>query len=151
EHLLAYYACARLGAVAVTTNTKCAVPELSYFSSHSTPVGAITQPKYAADVSAACRNIAWMLVTETDAGEPPALSSDVPASSSFARLRAGEEMHEPCAARSDLPVSIIYTSGTTARPKGVVWTHANAAWGARVSATHQDLFASDRYLVTMPL
>lgn len=151
EHLLAYYACARLGAVAVTTNTKCALPELSYFASHSAPVGALTQPKYAADVGAACRSIDWMLVTETDAGEPPALSNDLPASSSFARLLAGEETQEPCAARADLPVSIIYTSGTTARPKGVVWTHANAAWGARVSAGHQDLLASDRYLVTMPL
>jgi crotonobetaine/carnitine-CoA ligase len=151
EHLIAYYACARLGAVAVTTNTKCALPELSYFSSHSTPVGVITQPKYVAEVNATCRSAGWMLVTETDAGEPPVMSTDIPASSRFEELLASQEQHPVCAARPELPVSIIYTSGTTARPKGVVWTHANAAWGARVSATHQDLFCSDRYLVTMPL
>jgi crotonobetaine/carnitine-CoA ligase len=30
--------------------------------------------------------------------------------------------------------SIQFTSGTTSRPKGVVWTHANAVWGAWATA-----------------
>ena len=44
-----------------------------------------------------------------------------------------------------------YTSGTTSRPKGVVWTHANALWGARVCAAHEDLREDDVHLTTMPL
>jgi crotonobetaine/carnitine-CoA ligase len=44
-----------------------------------------------------------------------------------------------------------YTSGTTSRPKGVLWTHANALWGARINATHEDLRADDVHMVTLPL
>ncbi|MDG2284591.1 MAG: AMP-binding protein, partial [Alphaproteobacteria bacterium] len=48
-------------------------------------------------------------------------------------------------------VGIQYTSGTTSRPKGVVWTHANALWGARVNAAHQDLRPDDVHLVYLPM
>ena len=42
------------------------------------------------------------------------------------------------------PCSVQYTSGTTSRPKAVLWTHANALWGAKVNAAHQDLHARRR-------
>ena len=48
EMVLAWYACAKLGAVGVTTNTRSAGPEVEYFASHVGCVGAITQPQYAA-------------------------------------------------------------------------------------------------------
>jgi carnitine-CoA ligase len=48
-------------------------------------------------------------------------------------------------------MSVQYTSGTTARPKGVVWTHANALWAARVNASHEHLLPDDCHLITMPL
>src|SRR5690606_40381972 len=54
--------------------------------------------------------------------------------------------HDPMA-----PFSVQYTSGTTSRPKGVLWTHANALWGARVNAAHQDLRPDDVHMVTLPL
>ena len=43
-----------------------------------------------------------------------------------------------------------YTSGTTSRPKGVLWTHGNALWGARTSAIHENLNENDIHLVMMP-
>lgn len=47
--------------------------------------------------------------------------------------------------------SIQYTSGTTSRPKGVRWTHANCLWAAQVNAHHQELSETDVYLITLPL
>jgi crotonobetaine/carnitine-CoA ligase len=47
--------------------------------------------------------------------------------------------------------SVQYTSGTTARPKGVLWTHANALWGAKINAAHEDLRPDDVHLVNLPL
>jgi crotonobetaine/carnitine-CoA ligase len=44
-----------------------------------------------------------------------------------------------------------YTSGTTSRPKAVLWTHANALWGAKVNAAHQDLHAGDVHQTYLPL
>lgn len=44
-----------------------------------------------------------------------------------------------------------YTSGTTSRPKAVLWTHANALWGGKINASHQDLHASDTHMTYLPL
>jgi crotonobetaine/carnitine-CoA ligase len=44
EMVLAWYACAKLGAVAVTTNTRSVGEEIRYFAEHTGCVGAITQP-----------------------------------------------------------------------------------------------------------
>ncbi|MGJ3626031.1 AMP-binding protein [Sphingomonas sp. MMS24-JH45] len=57
-----------------------------------------------------------------------------------------ERPHDPRA-----PFAIQYTSGTTSRPKAVLWTHANALWGAEIGARNQDLRGDDVYLVHLPL
>jgi carnitine-CoA ligase len=44
-----------------------------------------------------------------------------------------------------------FTSGTTARPKGVVWNHANVLWGARLAAVNMRLTSEDVSLVHFPL
>ena len=49
------------------------------------------------------------------------------------------------------PASVQYTSGTTARPKGVVWTQANCLWAGQVGAAHQGLGPADVNLVHLPL
>ncbi len=49
------------------------------------------------------------------------------------------------------PCSVQYTSGTTSRPKAVLWTHANALWGAKINAAHQDLHQGDVHQTYLPL
>ena len=66
EALLAWYACAWVGAVAVTTNARAADDELAYYAEHSAAVAAITQPRFAERVSASCRALRWQVVTATD-------------------------------------------------------------------------------------
>ena len=46
---------------------------------------------------------------------------------------------------------LMYTSGTTGRPKGVVLTHANVCAGARFVSEAHALAASDRVLAVLPL
>jgi crotonobetaine/carnitine-CoA ligase len=48
-------------------------------------------------------------------------------------------------------LGIQYTSGTTSRPKAVLWTHANALWGAQMNALHMRLREDDVTLVFLPL
>ena len=147
ETLLAWYACGWIGAVAVTTNARAADDELAYYAEHCGAVAAITQPKFAEAVARSCRHIRWQVVTATDNGTPP--GQPVPADQRFATLDAEappRRAPDPLA-----PCSVQYTSGTTSRPKAVLWTHANALWGARVNAVHEDLRASDVHLVHLPL
>jgi fatty-acyl-CoA synthase len=48
-------------------------------------------------------------------------------------------------------ISINYTSGTTARPKGVMITHRNAYMNCVGTLVHQPLAPADRYLWTLPM
>ncbi len=150
ETIIAWYACARLGAVAVTTNARSVADELTYFSDHAEVVGAITQPKMAALVQASCTKIKWLCVTETDNGA--AASDPMPKGAEPFAALYGDAKDVPLrAADPDLNIGVQYTSGTTSRPKGVVWTHANALWGGKVCATHETLTADDVHLCYLPL
>ena len=111
-------------------------------------LSSITQPKFAQRLASHCRALRWLMVTETDNGTPPA--QPVEPGQRFASLMATEPA--PRRAPDPLaPCSVQYTSGTTSRPKAVLWTHANAPWGARINAVHEDLQASDVHLVHLPL
>ncbi len=52
---------------------------------------------------------------------------------------------------ADTLASIVYTSGTTGRPKGVMLSHANLLGNAAASLARLDCFSSDRFLSFLPL
>lgn len=149
EFLLAWFACTSIGAVAVCTNTRSSEEEMTYYGEHSEAVAAITQPSFASLLSAALPKLDWLAVTDTDAGEEPREAPE-PAES-FEALRGDPSEGAPVEVAPLEPAWIQYTSGTTSRPKAVVLTHANAIWGAKVSATHETLTRDDVHLVHLPL
>jgi carnitine-CoA ligase len=151
ESILCWYACARIGAIAVTTNARAAGPELNYFAEHANAVAAITQPKFAELVNANCPGLRWMVVTGHDSGEAPGAGQAVTGSDSFSALYGDASSAPGIDAEPMREVGIQYTSGTTSRPKGVVWTHANALWGFRINALHTDTRADDVHILHMPL
>ena len=149
ETLLMLFACARLGAIHMPVNAMAAGPELTWYAQFSGARVAVTQPRLAGALAAHCPELKWIAVTASDAGTPADPGSMPGRAERFATL-AGERL----AARTpdpELPLLIMYTSGTTSRPKGVVWTHANALWGARLGAMHQALRADDVYQIFLPL
>ncbi len=149
ELLLAWLACATVGAVGVTTNTKSVAEELAWFAEKAQCVAAITQPRYAEVLADVGAGVAWMAVTEPDAGETTVSPSDR-RFTSFEGL-FGEADDWPGREPDPLlPYCIMFTSGTTSKPKGVVHTHANAIWASRTGARNIDLGPADRYLVYTP-
>lgn len=138
EFVISWYACAAIGAVAVTTNTRSVADEMGYFCADSQPAFAITQPRFA-EMIAACAPRLRLAVLDSRGDE------------SFASLAADPGEFTPRPPDPIAPMSVQYTSGTTSRPKGVLWTHANALWGARVNALHEDLHPDDRHLTYLPL
>jgi carnitine-CoA ligase len=151
EAMLAWFACVELGAIAVTTNTRSAPAEMEYFAGHCGAVAAITQPAYAGMISAHCKNLRWMAVISHDAGAAPAPGTAPARSDSFEQLFADSADRPRRATDPQAPCSVQYTSGTTSRPKAVLWTHANALWGAKVNAAHQDLHQGDVHQTYLPL
>ncbi|WP_407167554.1 AMP-binding protein [Bradyrhizobium sp. ORS 111] len=149
EAIMSWFACVELGAIAVTTNTRSAAAEMAYFADHCGAVAAITQPAYAELVAANCKALRWLAVISHDAGQPPAQAAS--RDDSFESLFA-DSADRPRRATDPLaPCSVQYTSGTTSRPKAVLWTHANALWGAKINAAHQDLHATDVHQTYLPL
>jgi crotonobetaine/carnitine-CoA ligase len=150
EFLFAWFGCSRLGAVAVTTNTRSTQDELGYFLAHSRCVAAVTQPLYLDLLRAAAPQIARVACIADDAGQ---MVESVPAATAldFESLRGDPDAAPRRVSEPLLPNNIQYTSGTTSRPKGVVWTHANALWSGRTTSEHAGLAERDVHLLHMPL
>lgn len=149
ELLLTWFACARLGAICVPANAMAAGPELSYFAELTDACAAVTQPKLAQLLSDHCPRLKWIAVTETDCGAAPAPGTGPQQQNAFSALY-GNPL--PAGApRTAESLSVMFTTGTTSRPKGVLWTHANALWAARLGATQQGLRQDDVFQVFLPL
>ena len=144
EQLFSWLGCAWIGAVAVTTNAKSSRAELAYFAEKSKARAAITQPSFKDLLSEAMPSAEWIAITGEQDGSDESI---IP----FSALDDGPQNLPPAKADPTAPFGIQFTSGTTSRPKGVVWTHANVLWGGKVSASHEDLREDDIHLVYLPL
>lgn len=145
EGLIAWLGCAYAGAVPITTNPKATADDVAYFARHSGAVGAITEPRFAAMVAEATPDAAWRAVTMTLGAEAPE------GYMAFDAIDADPDLLPPRPHDPMAPFGIQYTSGTTARPKAVLWTHGNALWGGRQSARHENLGPDDVHLTYLPL
>ena len=150
EFIIAWYACAHLGAVAVSTNTRSVARDMSYFAEHVSAVCAITQPSYAQLIKDNCVAIKFLAVTDNNIGESAEVTPELD-SISFASLFGDVSQLPPLERDPMRTLSVQFTSGTTSRPKAVLWTHANGLWAGRTSANHMHLQRDDVALVNLPL
>ena len=120
EFVVSWYACAMLGAVAVSTNTHSVARDLEYFAQHTAAVCAITQPAFARLVRDACPALQFVVVTDHDAGEIDPQYGDVCEDIQglhYADMLMDEAL--PGLERlSSRNLSVQFTSGTTSRPQG---------------------------------
>ena len=147
EFLFIWYAAAKIGAVMVPTNPLSPPDELSYPVQHSESVVSVTQPDLLPVVEAirdSCPDIRQVVLCGVD--DPP--SGVVP----FSELVEGQpdELRKVPLEPED-EAAIMYTSGTTSRPKGVLVTHANYVYAGEVVSKLMRLTPDDRQLVTLPL
>ena len=152
EMVLTWLACAHLGAVGVTTNTKSVGAEMTYFAEHTGAVAAVTQPQYAAMVAEAAPTLRWIAVTDDNSGEAPT-DDEAADATEFLRFEALLGDADAAVDRTPepmLPFGIMFTSGTTSRPKAVVHTHANAVWSSRTGPRNIDLGTDDTYVIFLP-
>jgi len=66
-------------------------------------------------------------------------------------LRDSDEPAELCDSRPDDLATIVYTSGTTGRPKGVMLSHRNILWNAYAGLRSVEIFPDDVFLSFLPL
>jgi fatty-acyl-CoA synthase len=157
EMLIAHYAVPLAGAVLVAVNTRLTAEEVAYILSHSgakivvadaallsvaaaaaKDVEAVTELVVAEDTEIAPTDLDW-------SGEPRLVSY-----SEFLARGTGEPLS--WSVSDELaPIAVNYTSGTTGRPRGAIYTHRGAylnCFGEIIHSRHDE---NSVYLWTLPM
>jgi fatty-acyl-CoA synthase len=140
DYLVLLYACARLGAMLVPLNWRLAVPE-QLFILRDASVKVLMVERSFADVVEPLKK---MLPEVRIVGLDFAPSFDELLASARGDSR---NPHVDLSA----PLLIVYTSGTTGRPKGAVLRQEALLWNAVMSQHMHDMTAADHVLTVLPL
>lgn len=134
-----WLACVRLGAWMVPADPKASVNELAHQIQRVSPTAAVCSTTRADDYLRAVAQV----------GADTAMVSVDEADTELAALRGAGAPSNPVDPSTRL--GVMFTSGTTAAPKGVELTQANYAFAGDVMAMAAALDRHDRQLVVLPL
>ena len=127
-------ALARLGAIAVPLNLRLAPPELAAILEHAGARLLLCDEAMHAAGSAAAQAAKIAI-------EPATALDDSPETRS----------HQCFAGDDENPLLLVFTSGTTGKPKGAPHTQANLLWNIESAIAAQGLCAEDHLLTVLPM
>jgi acyl-CoA synthetase (AMP-forming)/AMP-acid ligase II len=130
-----YFACAYAGLTFVPVSWRLGPREIGMILSDCTPKLVVSQPEVADAIQgpAAEQGIELVMLDDDASGE------------AYEQLAAGAPI-EPPFERAE-PHMILYTSGTTGRPKGVMMGHMNISWFAFQQATRYKAMDSEMVML----
>jgi acyl-CoA synthetase (AMP-forming)/AMP-acid ligase II len=143
EFLETMFALARLGAIVMPINWRLAGDEVAYITGHAGATLVVSEPELAPLAEAAVKHrsgaplvgvggtaASWIPFESLGEGAPAVPLADV----------AADDVHR-----------LMYTSGTTGRPKGVMITHANLYWKNVAHMVEFGVTGADKGLACGPL
>jgi len=123
EFLETLFAANHLGAIAMPINWRLAAAEVRYILDHSQARALVCDPELIDLANQATTGLEASLLRACVTGPAPEGWTSLP---ELRNTPAVPRAHR--AAAADDTHRLMYTSGTTGRPKGVMLTHANLAW-----------------------
>jgi len=150
EFVEGFLACAKLGLVVVPLNWRLVPDELEFILKDSGSTVLIFGGEFTANVDALHARGAktdltqWLYVG-------PDTSCPKYARSYSALTKAAPTTPVNITAGEDDTLYIMYTSGTTGLPKGVVHTHNTSFWAISTLCATADMRLYDRFLLTLPM
>jgi long-chain acyl-CoA synthetase len=144
SHVLTYFSVLAAGSVAVSLNPKLVGREIGHALAMTRPAIVITE-------KAALGQVRQGLAMSP--GRPMLIADGICAGSPSipALLETSTPSDHIAAIGVDDPCSILFTSGSSGRPKGVTLTHANVMWAARAKASRMCLTEDDAVALIAPL
>jgi long-chain acyl-CoA synthetase len=143
EIVLCYYACFKMGAIAVPLNIRFGADLLKYVINHSGARLLISEPELFTQVEKIRRSLPeveqyYVVCRHSDFGGVAPFSELLQATLSVDRLPVLEE---------GSPAAIYYTSGTTGLPKAVIHTHGSLARATSDQIQQIGISADDKTLI----
>ncbi len=143
DYLVLLYACARLGALLVPLNWRLAVPEQLFILSDAGVKVLVLEEDFAAILPALAERLPDTAVIGLDFAPARGVTW-----TSMLALAAGDGRNP----HTDLscPLLIVYTSGTTGRPKGAALRQEALLWNGVMSQHMHALTSDDHVLTVLP-
>src|SRR6202795_2717565 len=143
DYLVLLYACARLGAMLVPLNWRLAVAEQVFILSDASVKVLVLEQAFADVLPALEKSLPDASTIGLDFEPPRGIAFDT-----LLALARGEGRNP----HTDLtcPLLIVYTSGTTGRPKGAVLRQEALLWNAVMSQHMHGLTSEDHVLTVLP-
>jgi long-chain acyl-CoA synthetase len=139
EFVLAMFAAANLGAVTVLLSTRQQKPEIAHVLTDCGAVLLIHEATLS-DRLPDVPDLKYRLAVDDAAG-----------ASAFSALADHAPLQNPAEVGEEDTAMILYTSGTTGRPKGAMLSHCNVIHSAMVFVSCLQLTAADRSIAAVPL
>ena len=142
-----FFALAHLGAIMVSVNADYGVAEVRYVFTHAGVRGVIAAPEALAVAQSACADMVpapWFALNQAGAGAAPLLG-EAPA------VTAGAATPPAPAGEPDLTCILVYTSGTTGFPKGVMHSQKNVVVAGEGFVARMHLQPDERLLCVLPM
>jgi fatty-acyl-CoA synthase len=145
-----YFALSRLGAIAVPVNLRFVAPEIQFILSDCGASALLVDQAYAETAAVARASVPGLARCLVIGGDP---SAGGPGSLSWEQVvDAADGAPLTVDLDNDDAAMIMYTSGTTGRPKGAVLTHYSLAMSAMSAMIEQHLSESDEvWYLNLPL
>ena len=150
EFLEVAFGANRLGAVFLPLNWRLAGDEFRYILDHAGAKALVSEPNFYAVVEgirAQLSSLTTFISTGNEAAPPGWVSY---AEAMAAQEAIGERIEDAATGEDDLH-RLMYTSGTTARPKGVQITYGNVLWKNLSHIVEFGLTNQDRTLIVGPM
>jgi O-succinylbenzoate-CoA ligase len=152
EFVETYFAAAKIGAVMVPVNWRLVAGEIAYILQDCGAKALVYDSDFDEAVNALQSDVHGMLAVqqwlrrENGEGGTPHWAQD------YEQLMATAATEEPPVGAWDNDnLFIMYTSGTTGRPKGAVHSHEGMLWSQLTSMSTSDMRGDDRFLLALPM